>query len=131
MEERKYSYDVDTPLSLEGVEQSVKTGEFLKSLPNIRVFSSPFTRCIQKAAGICKGSGANPEITILEELSEVHRFNSTAADISKLQVNRLGSSEFIRTELDRYQILQGPSYKINNPRGDQSKFHMNYPESKT
>ncbi len=91
LEDRKYDYGVDTPLSLEGMEQSVKTGEYLKSFPNIRVFSSPFTRCIQTAAGICKGSGANPEITILEELSEVHRFNSTAADISKLQVNRLGS----------------------------------------
>lgn len=52
LEDRKYSYDVETPVSLEGMEQSVKTGEFLKSLPNIRVFSSPFTRCIQTAAGI-------------------------------------------------------------------------------
>ena len=38
LEDRKYSYDVDTPLSLEGIKQSVKTEEYLKSLPNIRVF---------------------------------------------------------------------------------------------
>ncbi len=38
LEDRKYDYDVDTTLSLEGMEQSVKTGEYLKSFPNIRVF---------------------------------------------------------------------------------------------
>ena len=47
----KWNYIEDTPLSYLGMEQAVKTGQYIKehlpgAITEIKVVSSPFTRCI-------------------------------------------------------------------------------------
>ncbi len=75
---RPFAYQLDSPLSYLGMEQATLTGEFIAKRLGItettktKVYSSPYTRCIQTAAGLIIGAKiADSQIYIDEQLSEM------------------------------------------------------------
>ena len=89
-EERgEQDHELDTYLSCRGFEQAYKTGEYIHSElvklgiedAKVTFLSSPYTRCLQTAAGVHKGLTANAKsmkvggtVTIREQLSEVSMY---------------------------------------------------------
>lgn len=67
----------DTPLTSHGKEQAEKAGEFIKTkleelgLPKAtRIFSSPFTRCVETSVAMGKALGTKPKICIENAVCE-------------------------------------------------------------
>ena len=100
-EERQETFiqlDEDIPLSKNGKVQAKQTGEYLKAKLreligseeyDLTLFSSPYVRCVQTAAGIIIGGGfTQKRILVREELSEF-QFNQQADPelMNKLVIN--------------------------------------------
>jgi broad specificity phosphatase PhoE len=104
----------DCHLTDKGMKQAVKTGEFIKESVigqnrlkikscDIKVFSSPFLRCVQTASGICQGLGFKiPEITLDDRLGEFMMkswFQSVERPLAHLTLNHVKNSTFQRKYL--------------------------------
>ena len=136
-EERQETFiqlDEDIPLSKNGKLQARQTGEYLKAKLreligseeyDLTLFSSPYVRCVQTAAGIIIGGGfTQKRILVREELSEF-QFNQQADPelMNKLVINTLKQEDFSKAYLDQLPV------EINYDRDyDKGTFKMQYPE---
>jgi broad specificity phosphatase PhoE len=110
------SVKFDCHLTDKGRRQAFQTGEYIKECvieqnklkiksSDIKIFSSPFLRCIQTASEICEGLGYNiPGITLDDRFGEFLMkswFDSVEKPLSHLTLNHIKHSSFQKKYLGR------------------------------